>query len=143
MVLTCPPPGHETAQNPPPACLVSSSTGEFELATSSLLTSLEQVLLPCALPRVSLSHLGLDEYQLARWPALRDLDFVIKWYLSFGFAKVGDDTAIGTKARVVLDRIRVLDLSWNRLAGEYDLSFPFLCFVTDDVYATVLYLNTP
>ncbi|GAA5863390.1 hypothetical protein JCM3774_005276 [Rhodotorula dairenensis] len=105
-------------ENPPPACLDLSSLppeDSFALATSSLLTSIEQVLLPCALPRVSLSRLDLDELDLARWAALREVELVVRWYVSFNYARE-DRAASANKAREVLARVRVLDLSHNRLA---------------------------
>ncbi|GAA5938638.1 hypothetical protein JCM1841_004370 [Sporobolomyces salmonicolor] len=97
------------AKNPPPASLAEPT---FLTLTPSLLASLESLLLPSSLPRFSLSSLGIDDYQLASWPALRRLQDVVAWYLSF---TIVDSSEAQRRARKVLDGVRSLDLSKNKL----------------------------
>ncbi|GAA5821879.1 hypothetical protein JCM11251_004757 [Rhodosporidiobolus azoricus] len=96
-------------KNPPPALL---SHHHYMSLTSKLLTSLEALLLPSCLPRFSLSNLGLNDRDLMAWPALRQLDAVAAWYLSF---VVHDVDGAQRRANKVLQEVRSLDLSKNKL----------------------------
>ncbi|GAA5986352.1 hypothetical protein JCM10908_003719 [Rhodotorula pacifica] len=121
------------AENPPPLCLSDSNSPSatdpaLVPATSSLLTSLEQLLLPSALPRLSLSYLSLTSLQLARWDALEKVEEVVRWYIGFSYAR-GDEELVRRKAREVLSGVKVLDLSFNRLTdlpSNLPLLFPNL-----------------
>lgn len=122
-------------QHPPPTCIqpypIADNALEQDRKTASLLTSIEQLVLPAALPRISLSKLDLDDHDLADWPALEGLEDVVGWYLSFGYKPgrqgmwEGEDEGgekekvkEKVKAREILDGVKVLDLSHNRLAGK-------------------------
>ncbi|GAA5841137.1 hypothetical protein JCM9279_000553 [Rhodotorula babjevae] len=99
------------ATNPPPDLLVAADE-RFDRLTPALLTSLEAFLLPSSLPRLSLSNLGLTDVDLVAWPALRQLEELTAWYLSF---VVGDPVEARRRARVALDGVKSLDLSKNKL----------------------------
>ncbi|GAA6029724.1 hypothetical protein JCM8097_001020 [Rhodosporidiobolus ruineniae] len=103
-------------KNPPPTFI--SDTDYLNL-TSSLLTSLESLLLPSSLPRLSLANLDLHDRDLLNWPALRRLPEVVEWNFSF---VVVDEEEARRRARQALDGIRSLDLSKNKLT-----TLPF-CF---------------
>ncbi|KPV77369.1 uncharacterized protein RHOBADRAFT_51235 [Rhodotorula graminis WP1] len=98
------------ASNPPPDFLAAAE--RFDHLTPSLLTSLEAFLLPSSLPRLSFSDLALTDTDLATWPALRRLEDVAAWYLSF---VVGDPDEARKRARTALDGVKSLDLSKNKL----------------------------
>ncbi|GAA5889887.1 hypothetical protein JCM8208_001159 [Rhodotorula glutinis] len=98
------------ASNPPPDVLATDE--RFDRRTPSLLTSLEAFLLPSSLPRLSLCNLALTDADLVAWPALRRLEDVTAWYLSF---VVGDPDEARRRARTALDGVKSLDLSKNKL----------------------------
>ncbi|GAA5965753.1 hypothetical protein JCM3765_007332 [Sporobolomyces pararoseus] len=98
-------------RNPPPA----SFTEQTHLSqTTALLNSIESVLLPsCSIPRISLSNLALTSTQLSSWNALRHLEQVVEWYLSFSSLPKEETKK---RAKSVLKGIKSLDLSRNSLS---------------------------
>ena len=74
---------------------------------------------------MSLSALDLDDHDLADWSALEGVEEIVGWYSSFGYKRQrGEDEAEKVKTREVLDGVKVLDLSHNRLAGESQAAAP-------------------
>ncbi|GAA5892895.1 uncharacterized protein JCM6883_007506 [Sporobolomyces salmoneus] len=102
----------KVAKNPPPACL---SDPDYQTQTAALLNSVESILLPsCSIPRISLSNLSLTSTQLSHWTALRNLEEVTEWYLSFS---APSNLEPGNRARTILKGIKSLDLSRNCLTS--------------------------
>lgn len=103
-------------QNPPPSFIARP----HDTATHALLSSLESLLLPSALPRLSLAGLGLSTRELSNLQVLSRAQRVLEWYLSFSRNLATGSTAIPsrTKARAILFGVRSLDLSKNQLDGE-------------------------
>ncbi|GAA6014765.1 hypothetical protein JCM10207_006933 [Rhodosporidiobolus poonsookiae] len=96
------------AKNPPPPFFADEP---YIPLTAHLLTSLESFLLPSSLPRLSLSDLNLHDRDLTAWPALRRLEEVVAWYLSFA----GPSEDAQGRARRTLEGVKSLDLSKNKL----------------------------
>lgn len=86
-------------------------------ATSALLTSLEALLLPSSLPRLTLANLGLSSTQLADLETLNRAEEVLQWYLSFEPAAAPRREG-RPSAKEILQSVRSLDLSKNRLTSE-------------------------
>ncbi|ORY91734.1 hypothetical protein BCR35DRAFT_299039 [Leucosporidium creatinivorum] len=97
------------AANPPPSFLQPQPA--LRRATITSLTSLESLLLPSSLPRLSLANLNLTSSNMKRLDVLDYTEEVLEWYLSFQ----SPDQESRTTARSILLSVRSLDLSKNRL----------------------------
>ncbi|GAA6060268.1 hypothetical protein JCM10212_003968 [Sporobolomyces blumeae] len=115
--------------NPPPRCI-----SEHPVPTAHLLRSVETLLLPCSLSRISLANLDLSDVVVTEWAALRHLAEVVEWYLSFALPKSAESVepvlgregpssseqagpdAVAKRAKSILDGVKSLDLSKNRLS---------------------------
>ncbi|GAA5870188.1 hypothetical protein JCM8547_006912 [Rhodosporidiobolus lusitaniae] len=99
------------SKNPPPAFL---SDPNYASLTPSLLTSVEALLLPSSLPRLSLSRLELQDHDLEAWPVLCRLPEVLVWLVSF-ITPIAAEAE--RRARRALDGVKSLDLSKNALTS--------------------------
>lgn len=103
----------ERPQNPPPECLGDPAFADLD---DHLLTAIEQLVLPSALPHFSLAGIDLDDVKLAEWPSIRQIPEIMQWYLSFA-------TPSAEQARQgasdILKQVKHLHLNGNRLSGLY------------------------
>lgn len=84
-------------------------------ATSALLSGLESILLPTALPKLVLSDLGLES--LSNWEPFERCEEVLNYYLSFDSRRPREG-----KAKAILAGIKSLNLEKNRLNGKFSTS---------------------
>lgn len=100
-------------QDPPPDCLGAPAFAELD---DHLLTAIEQLVLPSALPHFSLAGIDLDDAKLAQWPAIRQVPEILQWYLSFATPSA-EQSRQG--ALDLLKQVKHLHLNGNRLSGSY------------------------
>ncbi|KAK4056529.1 hypothetical protein OIO90_002376 [Microbotryomycetes sp. JL221] len=92
-------------RTPPPISVQNAASRGAKL----VLDGLEQMLLPSALPKLSVAGLSLTSKELESIDALREANDVIEWYASFG------PEAGRQSGAQILHGLRTLDLSKNRL----------------------------
>jgi hypothetical protein len=103
------------SQNPSPLFLKEASNTLFN---TSILNSLESLLLCSTLPRINLSNLDLTNDQLKRCDLLSRSSEVLDWYLTFDRTQKSD--GLTTKWSILLLRqVKTVDLSRNRLSSPY------------------------
>jgi hypothetical protein len=107
-------------QNPPPSFLRLPPS--LQIAATSFLTSLESLLLPSSLPRLSLTNLNLTTSDLLQLDVLHRAEEVLGWYLSFHSS--AEESA--ATARSIVHSVRSLDLSKNQLTSKFQLFFSHL-----------------